>query len=395
MPRATKPGFSCECLEPRKFCAAAFPTPVEQYELELINRARANPSAEAARFSIDLNEGLPAGTISSAPKQPLAINPFLTDAAREHSQWMIDQDVFSHTGAGNSSPHARMSSAGYSFVIPFTSGENIGYRGTTPSVPNPTTTAAKIHEDLFVDAGIDGRGHRKNILNNGFREIGVGIVSGKFNQFNSVMVTTDFAASASTVFLTGVAYNDTTTTDNFYTPGEGLGGVTITATRIGDGAVFTTTTWSSGGYSLALNAGKYVVIASGSGFSSPLRSADVVIGSENVKRDFRPADAGTVRGSVFRDDNANGVRDDGEPPIAGVLLYLDTHRDGKRNKAELYARTNADGAYAFRNLAPGSYRVRQTLPAGHRLVAPTSGYHSVTLGPGKTLGGRNFADELL
>ena len=43
--------------------------------VELINRARANPSAEAARFGIDLSEGLRNGeVITTDPKQPLAIN---------------------------------------------------------------------------------------------------------------------------------------------------------------------------------------------------------------------------------------------------------------------------------------------------------------------------------
>jgi hypothetical protein len=47
-------------------------TPEEQLMLELINRARANPVAEASRDGIDLNEGLAPGTISAAAKQPLA-----------------------------------------------------------------------------------------------------------------------------------------------------------------------------------------------------------------------------------------------------------------------------------------------------------------------------------
>src|SRR5881397_193855 len=86
-----------ERLEPRRLLSAVTPSDVEQYMVELINRARSNPAAEASRFGIDLNEGLPAGTISPDAKQPLAINPYLTDSARSHSQWMIDNDVFSHT----------------------------------------------------------------------------------------------------------------------------------------------------------------------------------------------------------------------------------------------------------------------------------------------------------
>ena len=120
-----------ETLEPRSLFAAVAPTDAEQYLVELVNRARANPTAEAARFGIDLNEGLAAGTISAAPKAPLAINPFLTDSARGHSRWMIDNDVFSHTGAGGTSPMQRMQAAGYVFnPSSYAAGENIAWRGT-------------------------------------------------------------------------------------------------------------------------------------------------------------------------------------------------------------------------------------------------------------------------
>src|SRR4051812_36432660 len=69
-------------LEARRLLAVVYPTANEQLMVELINRARANPAVEAARLGIDLNEGLSAGTISTAAKQPLAINPNLTDGAR-------------------------------------------------------------------------------------------------------------------------------------------------------------------------------------------------------------------------------------------------------------------------------------------------------------------------
>ena len=56
-------------------------TPFEQYMLELINRARADPLAEAARLGVGLNEGLPPGRISPDAKQPLAANDMLNAAA--------------------------------------------------------------------------------------------------------------------------------------------------------------------------------------------------------------------------------------------------------------------------------------------------------------------------
>src|SRR3954462_9960289 len=101
-------GHRLEELETRSLLSASYPTALEQYVVELINRARANPAGEAAKYGIDLNEGLKAGTISTAAKQALALNPSLTDAARLHSQWMIDTDTFSHTGANGSTPGDRM-----------------------------------------------------------------------------------------------------------------------------------------------------------------------------------------------------------------------------------------------------------------------------------------------
>src|SRR5437762_4945728 len=94
----TAPRHWLESLETRQMLSAASPTTIEQYIIELINRARANPAAEAARYGIDLNEGLAAGTISNDARQPLAVNPYLVDSARKHSKWMIDTDTFSHIG---------------------------------------------------------------------------------------------------------------------------------------------------------------------------------------------------------------------------------------------------------------------------------------------------------
>src|SRR5690348_1334717 len=54
-----------ERLEGRRLLSAVGPTAIEQYVLQQINRARANPAAEAASLGIDLNEGLSPGTVSA------------------------------------------------------------------------------------------------------------------------------------------------------------------------------------------------------------------------------------------------------------------------------------------------------------------------------------------
>ncbi|MGL4487910.1 MAG: hypothetical protein ACRCU5_00505, partial [Rhizobiaceae bacterium] len=86
----------------------------EQYLLELINRARLDPSAELARYNAavasgifddspmtGLNDGLAPGTISTAAIQPLAVNENLNTAATGHSLHMLTVDQFNHSGIGN------------------------------------------------------------------------------------------------------------------------------------------------------------------------------------------------------------------------------------------------------------------------------------------------------
>jgi uncharacterized protein YkwD len=270
-----------------------YPSAYDQYLVQLINQARANPSAVAASFNIDLNEGLTPGTISASAKQPLAINPFLVDSARGHSGWMLDTNLFQHEGPGTASPGDRMGWAGYTFTPPWSWGENIGWRGNTQSYADYTQGTAQLNQDLFVDQGIDDRGHRINMLDADYKEVGTGVIAGIFTQsgtdYKSLMATEDFANTAGNSFLTGVAFNDAVTHDQFYTPGEGLGGVTITAKRLSDNAVFTTATWDSGGYNLQLAPGTYQVTAAGPGLNGSVGYGNVVIGNQNVERDFTPA----------------------------------------------------------------------------------------------------------
>ena len=228
------------------------PSAYEQYMLELINRARSNPNAEATLYGLtDLNQGLPSGTITSDPKQPLAFNLLLIDSARLHSQWISDNNTFSHTGEGGSNPFHRMSAAGYNFTGSWGWGENIALQGTT-GTPNVSQFIAEEHQNLFLSDG-----HRKNILNGSFREIGIGVIEDTFNNYNAVITTQNFADSGSSVFLTGVAFDDLVIDDYFYTIGEGISGIEVKATRQSDNQIFTTNTMDAGGYQIALSTGNY------------------------------------------------------------------------------------------------------------------------------------------
>jgi hypothetical protein len=263
------------------------PTPQEQYMLELVNRARLNPSGEAARYGIDLNEGLSPNTISATLKQPLAFNSHLLQSARVHSQWMLDNNTFSHYGAGGNSPGDRMQAAGYVFSGTWTYGENIAWRGTT-GVLNLDQSVANSHQDLFVDQGISDRGHRVNLMKEAFCEVGVGVRSGVYvidtQDYNSGMITQDFGKTGAdpAAFVLGVVYRDTDG-NGFYTPGEGLAGVTVTPAS----GTYYALTSTSGGYAipLAVSSGAMQVTISGGSIPVPITKS-VTLTGQNVKLDF-------------------------------------------------------------------------------------------------------------
>ncbi|NBB79745.1 MAG: hypothetical protein GVY36_09910 [Verrucomicrobia bacterium] len=223
------------------------PTDYEQLMLERVNRARGDPGAEAARLGIDLNEGLAPGTITDTPKQPIAPNCFLTAAARGHSDWMLSVDTFSHTGENGSTASERMSDAGYVLSGTWTTGENCAWSGTTGSVDLLEVTI-QMHEGLFKSPG-----HRTNICDGDFEELGIGIREGLFysqgTDYDAGMTTQNFVRSSATPgpFVTGVVYEDANE-NGLYDVGEGIQGVEVGVS----GSSYYGETSASGGYAVPL-----------------------------------------------------------------------------------------------------------------------------------------------
>ncbi|MCA8987443.1 MAG: VCBS repeat-containing protein [Planctomycetaceae bacterium] len=287
---------AAESLEFRELLTAVDLTAREQLLLELINRARANPTAEANRYGIDLNQNLSPGTISPDPKQPLAPNQILLNVARAHSDDMLLYDYFSHTGRDGSSPGNRITNAGY---FSNTYGENISWGGSTGPIDEDAHVYER-HRRLFLSAG-----HRENILENNFCELGAVISYGLFTNtdgrtYNASMVTEDFAAFYnSNFFLTGVVFTDASngsaSDDNFYTIGEAAGGGTVTAVNLTTNTVYTNDIGTAGGYVLQLPNGTYRVTVTGGALGSAEYVVDqVVVNSRNIKVDFETTTATPV-----------------------------------------------------------------------------------------------------
>lgn len=259
------------------------PTNYEQYLLELVNRARANPNAEAALYGIDLNDNLSAGTISASAKEPLAFSTFLNTSSDTHSQSMLDDNYFSHTGSDGSTASQRIFAAGWtSSNGSSVTGENISLRASTgPSVGFNATTIDSHHEGLFKSSG-----HRVNILGENFSEIGVGQKVGPYTGsdgtvFNNTSMATQNFAEGGRTFVTGVVLADADN-DRFYDIGEGLGNITVMAT--GSAGSSSVTTWDSGGYSLELADGTYSISFSGGALGGTV-TKQVTVSGQNVKLD--------------------------------------------------------------------------------------------------------------
>jgi hypothetical protein len=228
------------------------PSALEQQMLEMVNRARMNPTQEGiildtvnTAYSADARARKPAfftnlrAEFASYPAvAPLAFNPKLIQSARGHSQDMITRNFFSHVNPSGQSPTARAAAAGYDVSI----GENLDGGGAA-SVDN----IQESHFGLMVDYDnidtVHPLGHRINVLSSGYTEIGVGVVGPRYGG----KITQDFGGPARS-FILGVAYSDTNNNGR-YDAGEGLAGVTV---KPGTGNWYAVTS-GSGGYAIPID----------------------------------------------------------------------------------------------------------------------------------------------
>ena len=256
------------------------PTPAETLMLEYLNRFRADPSAEADRIAPPGKQG---GGVdwkmfrdemkALKPAQPLVFSLELLDAARKHSHYMIlnsmthvedpDKPGFVAGGFGE-----RCTKAGYK-----------GFAGGEDCFRDPGDPWG-CHVGFVVDSGGDGpggmqagRGHRSNMINGGFHEIGLGAVP----HGNSLSTTHDLGSRKGRS-AGGVVYIDLNG-NSFYDIGEGLGNIAIVCS---DGKE--TKTWASGAFSMDLKGAQAVTLTAeleGEKFSKTFPA-----GNENIKFDW-------------------------------------------------------------------------------------------------------------
>lgn len=284
------------------------PTADEQYMLELINRARANPAEEGLRlakstdpyvrlgidyFGVDVAK-LKKDFASYPMRPPLAMNPKLIAAARRHSDDMARKNFQSHTGSDKSTIVSRIADAGYR-------SSSISENIYSSLVSSPFLA----HAGFAIDWGRGpgglqpGLGHRRNIMaldNATYREVGIGIISrsgADAEKYGKLAVTQDYGTLVdSPYFLLGVAYQDKNG-NSTYDPGEGLAGIKV---RPSVGSFFAITS-SSGGYAIPFqqSPGEASVVFSGDSLEAPVTRKFSLV-RQNVKVDLRTSTrASTVK----------------------------------------------------------------------------------------------------
>jgi uncharacterized protein YkwD len=113
--------------------------------------------------------------------KPLCVNRMLTRAARSHSREMVGKDYFSHYSYDGEGVGARLRRFGYDWKV---CGENIAGGYGTSGEPDP-----------IFELWMNEPGHKANILDGRFRQVGVGTYTGNYKGKDGyTMYTVDFGS---------------------------------------------------------------------------------------------------------------------------------------------------------------------------------------------------------
>ena len=279
------------------------PSAGEVYSLELINRARSNPSQEAL-FLTELSDtnvnaswgyfvGLSSHSLDEAKtkliddfkkfkaKPPIAFNKNLNTSAKVGSEMQRDFDTQAHTINGVTFDK-RITDAGYS-----------NYEALGENIFAYSKSIIHAHAGFNIDWGNgeygmqNPAGHRENIMNSVFREIGIYNLTENIPSSNKTgpqIITQDLGSRWGVILLTGVIYEDLNG-NNFYDPGEGLPQVTVSLSSGSNSYAITST---EGAYTIPIDKSTGVVKIQAFSEDLPFvrQIKEIDIKSTNIKIDF-------------------------------------------------------------------------------------------------------------
>ncbi|PIR89294.1 MAG: hypothetical protein COU07_00125 [Candidatus Harrisonbacteria bacterium CG10_big_fil_rev_8_21_14_0_10_40_38] len=113
---------------------------------------------------------------TEAAENTLKINPILEKAAQSKAEDMAQKGYFSHESPDGKSPWEWISEAGYKYA---SAGENLAVNF--------------VDSKDVINAWLASEGHKKNILNKYFTEIGIGTAKGTYKGRDTIFVVQYFA----------------------------------------------------------------------------------------------------------------------------------------------------------------------------------------------------------
>lgn len=167
--------------------------------LALINEARENPLAVAISMGMNpdriLKDFPELEDILTQGLSPLTFNMNLYEAARAHTEDMLEMGYYSHDSLDGRTYEERIAAAGY---ISVATGESLGLLGFSNFI-DPDESVSAVFEKMFRDELDPSNTNQRNILNSELAHVGVAIGTGTLNVgadiFNVYLVTCDFGSS--------------------------------------------------------------------------------------------------------------------------------------------------------------------------------------------------------
>ena len=331
----------------------ATPSAAEQRMMWLMNRARANPTAEGIFLATSTDPDVKGGrdyfsvditalknAFAAMPAAPPGVFDFrMYQGSRVHSLDLIARDAQDHNDQ-----FQQITDAGYNC------------NGARASVFSYAESALNAHAALNIDWGgpappdgtgmQDPPGHRYAImgLNNdgtslsGYNNVGLALVpeNNEATQvgplvFSAVYCSASISATDEyNLFIVGTVWNDTNSNSE-YDEGEGLAGVTV----MPDSGSYYAVTGDAGGYSIPiLAAGTYNVTFSGGDLGQSTYNKSATVASVNVLVDLNEATA------TETDTDNDGIVDSSDNcPTVANAGQTDTDGDGQGNACD----TDDDG----------------------------------------------------
>lgn len=209
--------------------------------------------------------------------------------------------------------------------------------------------------------------------------------------------------------ITGTIFNDRNRDGVLNNSEEGLSGIVVFADYNSNGVLDinepSTTSATNGTYRLTIAPGTASIrtvaqpnwVLTGSTSKSITVGLGQTVSTVNFGQNLPNQ---TVTGFKWADVNGNGIRDAGEPGLAGVYIYVDLDGDNRIDVGEPQAITIADGSYTLTPPTSGIFAIRevvspgfiQTFPGGPGAL-PDQQEHGVNFSSGVPLRGLDFGNQ--